>query len=120
MTAALQLLRLHRNRSLGGHHCGFCLLRWQAGLVLRSDGDGLKQSTAASFDCVLSCAAASDGSGFATNADILLSVVQAADDGFNGLESLIFGSLISATDPVTVLAIFGARSTSRGHKLARY
>jgi NhaP-type Na+/H+ or K+/H+ antiporter len=32
----------------------------------------------------------------------------AADDGFNGLESLIFGSLISATDPVTVLAIFGA------------
>ena len=27
---------------------------------------------------------------------------------FNGLEALIFGALISATDPVTVLAVFGA------------
>lgn len=37
-------------------------------------------------------------------------VFAATSDGepFNGLESLIFGALISATDPVTVLAVFGA------------
>jgi hypothetical protein len=32
----------------------------------------------------------------------------AAEEPFNGLEAAIFGALISATDPVTVLAVFGA------------
>jgi sodium/hydrogen exchanger 8 len=34
-------------------------------------------------------------------------------EGFTPLEALIFGSLISATDPVTVLAIFGSQGADR-------
>lgn len=34
-------------------------------------------------------------------------------EGFTPLEALIFGSLISATDPVTVLAIFGTQGADR-------
>jgi len=36
-----------------------------------------------------------------------------AGDGFTPLEALIFGALISATDPVTVLAIFGSQGADR-------
>jgi NhaP-type Na+/H+ or K+/H+ antiporter len=50
----------------------------------------------------------SQATGSATHGES--AIFAATSDGrpFNGLESCIFGALISATDPVTVLAVFGA------------